>query len=639
MQKLNKRVRWGRNFLLIAIVAFFYTLFGVFGLKLAVLPGNVTTVWIPAGIGLGAVLLGGHKVWPGIWLGSFGISVAIEPTPVSLTVGAFTAIGNTLTPILAVYGIRRFARTSYPLRRASEVFQFVFWGAIASQILSATMGVTALSVSQLLPWVNFGAAWLTWWVSNATGVLVVTPVLLTWSSVFRNIFTENWRFNFVKVKLKWQNFSWEKFSWFILFDVVIGLAFWRGFTIEYLVIPLLVWSIFRFSPPWTTFAIALVAAMAIAGTIAGKSVFVKDNLNSSLLFLESFIAVIAVTTLVLMAVLQERHFAIKGLNQAKAELESRVIERTQELFQANEQLQHQELHLREKADSLAQTLRRLKQTQAQLIQNEKMTSLGQLVAGIAHEINNPVSFIYSNLNPAKQYFQDLLDLVSLYEEKTPKAEPELLELRDSIDFNFIQEDCFKLIDSMQVGADRIQRIVLSLRNFARLDEAQLKWVNLHEGLDSVLLVLQHRFSGLQTGRSPIQILKHYGKLPKVECFAGEINQVFMQIIINALDAIDAIASTSGVIEIKTNCLESDRVAISITDNGGGIPPEIQNQIFDPFFTTKAVGKGTGLGLYTSYETIVKKHRGDLNCQVQNNQTTLTIILPIQHLSTSSFQKP
>jgi two-component system NtrC family sensor kinase len=632
MQRRLERVGLLRNLPLIAAIAIFYGVAGLLGVKLAVLPGEVTAVWIPAGIGLGAILLWGQSVWPGIWLGSFGISVVIDPTPISLSIGAFTAIGNTLTPLLGAFLIRRFSRTSYPFRRASEVFQFVAWGAIASQSISATIGTTVLCVGQWVDWSNFGPSWLTWWVSNATGVLIVTPLLLTWHHSIQKLlehpvsyFWDWWR--------EIRQFPWERLSWFFLFDLVVILAFWHAHPVEYLTIPLLVWAAFRFSEQWTTLAIAVSAAMAIAGTIAGNSSFVRDNLNASLLFLESFIGVISVTTLVLIAVLKERRRAVEGLKKAKLELESRVLERTRELSQANEQLQRQELHLRDKADSLAQALRQLKQTQAQLIQNEKMTSLGQLVAGMAHEINNPVSFIYSNLSPAKDYFRDFLLLLSLYQEKYPEPDPDIVELSTEIDLNFLKEDCFKLLDSMQAGADRIHRIVLSLRNFSRLDEAQLKWVDLHDGIESALLILQHRITGLPTDchRSPIEVIKNYSELPNVECFAGEINQVFMNLLTNAIDAIDSLLPTSPQICIQTNLCDRDRVIISITDNGGGIAPEIQDHIFDPFFTTKPVGKGTGLGLYTSYETIANKHRGDLRVSSQLGVgTTIEIVLPIRY---------
>ncbi len=650
MKKRLSHRQLRHNLPLIATVLFSYCLFGLLGLKLAVLPGDVTAVWIPAGIALGAVLVWGKKIWPGIILGSFSISLVFNPTPVSLAIGAVTSVGNTLTPLFGAFFIKRFTHSRYPFHRAIQVFHFVGWGAIAAQMIGATVGVGALCLGQFVPWSNFAPSWITWWVSNAAGVLIFTPLLLTWYrflpsiySIYREIEPENFAsrvFKYCQLFLPKSQFSrLELLSWLLLFEIVSVLAFWQAYPVEYLTIPLLVWAAFRFPESGTTLAIALTAFTAIAGTILQRSSFVRDDLNISLLFLESFIGVISVTTLVLMAVLQERRDALSGLKKAKDELEMRVIERTQELSQANEQLQRQELHLREKAESLAQTLRQLKQTQAQLIQNEKMTSLGQLVAGIAHEINNPVSFIYSNLQPAQEYFRDLIELISLYQERYPEPEAEIIEFEEGIDLEFIQTDCLKLLESMQFGADRIQKIVLSLRNFSRLDESALKLVDIHEGIESTLLILQHRLEGFNADKTsgsnhqPIEVIKSYSVLPKVECFAGEINQVLMNILTNAIDAIEECnPPKEGQIKIKTSLLEDERVLVAIADKGGGIDVATQSQIFDPFFTTKPVGQGTGLGLYVCYETIVNKHHGDLICRSELGVgTTIEIILPIRHI--------
>lgn len=648
---MKKRLRQLRqNLPLIAAIAFSYCFFGLLGLKLAVLPGDVTAVWIPAGISLGAVLIWGKKIWPGIILGSFSISLVFNPTPISLAIGAVTSVGNTLTPLFGAFFIKRFAHSRYPFHRAIQVFHFVGWGAIAAQMIGATVGVGALCLGQFVPWSNFAASWITWWVSNAAGVLIFTPLLLTWYRFLPSLYGKNYQKNVASFASRVSDFNqqfWSEFPsdrleillWLLFFEIVSVLAFWQAYPVEYLTIPLLVWAAFRFPERGTTLAIAVTAWMAIAGTILQRSSFVRDDLNISLLFLESFIGVISVTTLVLMAVLEERRDALSGLKQAKDELEMRVIERTQELSQANEQLQRQEIHLREKADSLSQALRQLKQTQAQLIQNEKMTSLGQLVAGIAHEINNPVSFIYSNLQPAQDYFRDLIELISLYQESYPEPEEAIIEFEEEIDLEFMQKDCLKLLESMQFGADRIQKIVLSLRNFSRLDESALKLVDIHEGIESTLLILQHRLEGFNsnqagaTNHQPIEVIKSYSVLPKVECFAGEINQVLMNIFTNAIDAIEECdPPKKGQIKIQTSLLENERVVVAIADNGGGIDATAQSQIFDPFFTTKPVGQGTGLGLYVCYETIVNKHHGDLICRSELGVgTTIEIILPIRHI--------
>jgi PAS domain S-box-containing protein len=294
----------------------------------------------------------------------------------------------------------------------------------------------------------------------------------------------------------------------------------------------------------------------------------------------------------------------------------------------------------EKATQLELTLKELQHTQAQLVQKEKMASLGQLVAGVAHEINNPVSFIYGNLAPAREYAQDLLDLVELYQRYYPEPAPEIIEQIEQIEPDYIAEDFPQLLNSMQDGAERITQIVLSLRNFSRLDEKELKWVDIHEGIDSTLLILQHRLKQ-QPHRSEIQVFKQYENLPRIECYSSQLNQVFMNILSNAIDALEMrdeeckqIAGSHThdaipMIWICTEVVESNRVIIHITDNGLGITPDAQERLFDPFFTTKPPGKGTGLGLSISYQIVVERHRGKLWCHSTPEQgTEFMIELPI-----------
>jgi len=287
--------------------------------------------------------------------------------------------------------------------------------------------------------------------------------------------------------------------------------------------------------------------------------------------------------------------------------------------QALAALRDSEARERLKAIQLEVAMKKLKNTQSQLIQNEKMVSLGQLVAGVAHEINNPVNFIYGNLTPAEVYSFDLLQLVQLYQQQYPQPTAEILDKMQDIDLDYISSDLPNLFNSMKVGAERIREIVKSLRTFSRLDEAEMKFVNIHEGIDSALLILQSRLKS-QNGNQLIQIVKQYGKLPKVGCCAGQLNQVFMNILANAIDALEEYEKAATVecdriatITIRTYLAECDRIGISITDNGPGIPELVRQRLFDPFFTTKPVGKGTGLGLSISHSIVVERHGGELTC--------------------------
>ncbi|MBW4539334.1 MAG: GHKL domain-containing protein [Myxacorys chilensis ATA2-1-KO14] len=287
----------------------------------------------------------------------------------------------------------------------------------------------------------------------------------------------------------------------------------------------------------------------------------------------------------------------RQLKQSKEVLEQRVSERTAKL---------------------SATLEQLQRSQLRLVQSEKMSALGSLVAGVAHEINNPVSFIFGNLNHVREYVGDLLDLLQLYQKHYPSPHAEIEQQAEAIDLPFLVEDLPKTVASMRMGADRIRQIVLSLRNFSRLDHSEVKPVDIHEGIDSTLLILQHRLKAT-SDRPEMQVIREYGDLPEVECYAGQLNQVFMNILSNAIDALEEqearnLECSPLTIRITTQRYGSDRIRICIADNGNGMSTAVQQRIFDPFFTTKEVGKGTGMGMSISYQIVAEKHQGSMWCE-------------------------
>ncbi|MBD2449908.1 PAS domain S-box protein [Nostoc sp. FACHB-152] len=289
-----------------------------------------------------------------------------------------------------------------------------------------------------------------------------------------------------------------------------------------------------------------------------------------------------------------------------------------------------EVQLRQQAEDLAQTLEELQRTQAQMIQAEKMSSLGELVAGVAHEINNPVNFIHGNLSHLEEHTQDLLRVINLYRSNNL---PEFEMLCEEIDLEYIQEDLPKILRSMKVGTQRIRQIVLSLRTFSRMDEAEFKAVDIHEGIDSTLMILQHRLK--EKPQFPeIQVIKEYTSLPLVECYAGQLNQVFMNILANAIDALEVGIGKDKLptITITTSVIDVNWIKIAIADNGMGMPEQVKQRIFNPFFTTKPIGKGTGMGLSISYQIITEKHAGKLECHSKPGQGTEFVIkIPIQQV--------
>ncbi|MCV3216962.1 PAS domain-containing protein [Plectonema radiosum NIES-515] len=295
-----------------------------------------------------------------------------------------------------------------------------------------------------------------------------------------------------------------------------------------------------------------------------------------------------------------------------------------------------EMKLQQQAEYLEKTLNKLQRTQTQLIQSEKMSSLGNMVAGVAHEINNPVNFIHANLTHACEYSKSLLQLVKLYQQYYPNPPEEIKFEIEDIDLDFLKEDFIKLLQSMRVGTQRIREIVLSLRNFSRLDEAEFKQVNIHEGIESTLMILHNRLKA-KPEHPEISVIKEYGKLPTVECYPGQLNQVFMNIFANSIDALEEsfVNNKEQQIYIRTEVVNCNWIVIRIADNGQGIPPEILSKLFDPFFTTKDVGKGTGLGLSISYQIVVDKHGGKLSCHsILGQGAEFVIEIPLTQVKTS-----
>ncbi|HEY9852646.1 MAG TPA: MASE1 domain-containing protein [Leptolyngbyaceae cyanobacterium] len=745
-------INFWRYSVTVVTLAAIYGMTGKLALLMPSMIPQVTLLYPPAGISQAVLFLFGLRMFPGVMLGDFLISLSIGfPSKVAIAMGAIAS----LQAIVGVMLLRRWGVKPY-LEHPQDVLKLVTVSAILSTTIGPTLGVSLLCYSQIQPWSNFGTAWWNWWVGDGMGVLIVMPLLLIWCSQ-----NQTARSYWSEIRQQPQRYVdggillilLTIVSW-VVFTSLKGTAI-ANYPLEYLPLPLIIWIAFRFAQRGTVLAIFIVSGIAFWGAAQGIGPFLHHNTNptNAILYLQVFILVISVTALLLGASVAERQQVEESLRSSQASLSEaqriahlgswnfdlikqqlswsdefyRILGYAPQAFTPNQQsffkivhpedyysvkqsvkeaLKYQKCYainyriirpdgeeriVREQAEiilnqagkainitgtvqditkqkrieqalvesesrlmelahnldrkvrerteelqiknqELAASLKTLQETQQQLIQSEKMSSLGNLVAGIAHEINNPVNFIYGNLSHTREYSKALFDLIELYQEEYQNNSDRIEDYVEDIDLEFIKIDLPKILTSMQAGADRIRQIVLSLRNFSRLDEAQMKPVDIHDGIESTLLLLQQRLKGFQ-GNSSINIVKLYEKLPLIECYPGELNQVFMNLLVNAIDAIEAVPESkkqSGVITIQTQMLKSERVLIKISDTGMGMTKDIKARIFDPFFTTKPVGRGTGLGLSISYQIIVEHHRGQLKCLSEPGKgTELQIEIPLR----------
>jgi signal transduction histidine kinase len=598
-----------RTFILVSVVLPIIHIFLIQIVQKLAFENGVLVIWPSTGIYLAAVLLWGHRIWPAILLSELlGNSLVYGLNPIGLTLSGVDLID----PLLIAFMIHQWIGSTHWLERSQKILTFV--GIVLIEpILTTTLGVTAISIGGLSPWNAYLQSWQAWWLSIVIGILIVTPALLVWHP------------RFAPSKANFRSQVLEFALLLLLVAAIAQAAFGQGYPLEYMLLPVLMWSAFRFTQRETTLLIVVVSAIAIWGTVQGYGSFVRSSATESLILLQSFVGVVTLVGLVLSAVLSEIKLAELKLKRANEDLEQRVEERTAEL---------------------KNTLRELQLTQNQIVQTEKMSSLGQLVAGIAHEINNPINFIHGNLTHVQNYADDLLDIIQGYEYYYPEPPTSLQEKIDSIELDFLSVDLTKILQSMRMGTDRIRQIVLSLRNFSRLDEAEIKPVNLHEGIDNALVILGHRLKA-KFNRPAIQITKEYAALPLVECYAGQMNQVFMNILVNAIDALEETMNQQHwemqnqpmenstfvpYIRIHTESIDTHAIRVAIADNGLGMTQDLQQHIFDPFFTTKPVGKGTGMGMSISYQIVVEKHGGKLYCHSTPNQgTEMVIEIPIKSI--------
>ncbi|QMT59852.1 MASE1 domain-containing protein [Legionella sp. PC997] len=585
---------WYQNLIIVLL----YTIGGVIS-NIWMVPNTlVTPLWLPSGAALAMVLWCGKNVFFGIVIseiivtGTLGNLISWQNWIASTLIG----IGAGLQAIWGAQFIQHYTRTKTPFYTVRDVLIFTFGGDFLISLTSCTIGITSLVLFDLIKPDFMINNWFIWWIGDVVGIIVITPLIMTW-------YHSKPTFNLKQFL--------EYTCLITLLCGAISMIYMLHYPLAYILLPFCVWSAVRFSLRLAVITAFLISISVLWLEIHGYQEFNFMNISTSLIFLQAFVAVIFFTTLILSAVINERKKAQEELLQANIKLESRVEQRTRDLNKKNMQLN--------------KTLETLKQAETQLIQAEKMSSLGVLTAGIAHEINNPVNFISANIGPLKNDIDDIMKLLNKYEEINPEIpiKEKLLEITKyskEIDLALTLQETHNLLDGIEEGARRTASIVKDLRTFSRLDEGDLKKTNIHENIDSTLTLLHNQF------RDRIIINKNYGDIPEIECFPGKINQVFMNILTNAAHAIPE----QGEITITTS-KKKNHILISIRDTGVGMTKETMAKIFEPFFTTKPVGKGTGLGLSISY-SIIHEHHGTISIKsVLGKGSEFKITLPIKYI--------
>ena len=567
------------TWLTMALTGFAYYQSAIFSMRLGLSDSlSITPIWIPAPIAWATLYLGGNHLIPGIAIASLITNFNILIKTVTIENALFTSLVQTTITMLTAGIGAHLLRTFFVgqiLDRVRNVMVFIVTGLLIP-VITPTLSLVYMALVGIFPWALYGEVWKTWWIGDALSVIIGMPMLVSW-----------------------QQFRWRQIVWDRLWDIgllLLGFGLLSGFTflsdypLQYLVLPGLLWAAIRLGTCGATLGVVAVALMVVLATAMERGPFLRSSLNESLVLLQSFMGTISLTTFLMLATIAEK---------AKTQRDLAIV---------NENL---ELRVRDRTEELERILTELQQAQTQLVQTEKMSSLGQLIAGLAHEINNPISFIYGNITYAQNYSQDLLSIISAYQAEYPHPDRKIEAVVHDLELDYIQDDFPKVLNSMKAGADRIRQLILTLRNFSRLDEGGLKQVDLHQGLDSTLFVLNYRLTQSHRG-IPIEVIKKYDEFPQVECYADELNQAFLHLLNNAIDNLESNNSNSPILRINTKYYPDDKtVEVSIWTDGPPISSITRSKMFNPFFTTKPIGQGPGLGLPISQRIIEERHGGTL----------------------------
>jgi two-component system NtrC family sensor kinase len=559
----------------------------------------ITPIFPSTGIAFAAILGWGLRVLPGLWLAAFFFTFALSHNIfLSVIVGA----GNVLQAYFSVWILQKLSHTKMPFYNPYNVAVFTFGSAFLGCLISSTIGVTTYLLFHHINLVEFGSSWASWWLADSIGIISMGSVIMVWA------FAKTISISYKK--------AFELGLVLILLFSFLWLEHYRHLPLVHLLLPLVIWSTIRFGPQITLSLCFLLSIIVFEWSISWYYEFYGISPHKGVLFAQSFAIIIFFVSFMLNALLAEREKVKQHLIRTYEELENRVVLRSQALAEKN--------------SALRITITDLKEAQAHLVQAEKMSALGVLTAGIAHEINNSVNFISATIGPLKNDIVDLLHVFNkLSAMKTLSSlSDKLAEIKKAIseiNLDYTLQEIEKLLAGIQEGAERTTTVVKDLRTFSHLDAGEFKKIDIQKSIDATLNLLKSTYV------DRITIIKNYATIPEVECYPGKLNQVIMNLLTNAIQAIPG----KGVITITTIKKENE-INLSIKDTGTGIAKEIFEKIFEPFFTTKEVGKGTGLGLSISYG-IIQEHHGTMSVESNENGSEFTVHLPISQETKQLYQ--
>ncbi|MEO8401007.1 MAG: MASE1 domain-containing protein [Gammaproteobacteria bacterium] len=578
-----------RNVAIILIVTALYALTAELSQYLA-LPGTiVSAVWPPAGIALASLLILGNRALIGIFLGcfiaDFHIALGHGVPFYTLMNALIPSIGAVIQSYVGKSALRIFSGSYNIFKNTKSILVFILISAFCACVINASLGVPTFLLTGNLPYTKFFSAWFTWWIADAVGVITVASTIIAW-------------YQSDQEKISYRELFKLMMTWLLI--LIVGyIMLYKEARLIYLLIPFAIWSSFQFKIRYSLLTGLLISSVCLHGAIHRNGGMIQtDSGVTSISLVQIFISIIYLTILLINSILSDRQKAYNSLHLLNADLEERILERTKDLSESNQQLELEK-------NKALQAYEVLKHSNARLMQSEKMASLGVLTAGVAHEIKNPLNAISANIESIKTDMDHIVQSVN-----HSHVDKNIIE-----DVNRTRENTGSLITATNEGIKRTSGIIADLCAFARADEPEMIMSDIHQHIDSTLNLLNSEIKGHVT------VIKEYGIIPTLLCHPGKLNQVIMNLIINAIHALDS--QRDGRITIQTK-QKDNSIILSIKDNGPGIKKEVLEKIFVPFFTTKQSGLGSGLGLFIS-SNIIKEHHGTISVTSEVGKGTEFII--------------